>query len=253
MKPLIVANWKCNPTTRGEAQQLFQSVQKGIKNIKNVEVIICPPFIYIPKFQHSNIPTIKLGAQDVFWEGKGDFTGEISPLMLKNLGCKYVIIGHSERRRYLKETDEMINRKLKTALKFNLRPILCVGDKSRESKEDIKEIDLQLKKDLKGLEKSTLSKLIITYEPIWAISTTRASVVATPEDARKGALYIKKTLDKLFGKDSAQKIKILYGGSVNGKNINSFIYDAQMDGVLVGAASLDSREFVKIVKNVNRA
>lgn len=252
MKPLIVANWKCNPPTLEETKQLFNSIKKGTKNIKNVEVVICPPFPYLVTCDKQQATSIKLGAQDVFWEKKGAYTGEVSPLMLKNLGCKYVVCGHSERRRYFGETDEMINKKIKAVLKIGLSPILCVGDKSRETKEDIKEIDSQLEKGLKGIKKSNLYKLIITYEPVWAISTTRGGVVATPEDAMEGTLYIKKILYKLLGKTLAQKIKILYGGSVNSKNINSFIYEAQMAGVLVGAASLDSQEFVKVVKAASR-
>lgn len=258
MKPLIIANWKCNPVTLQEAKQLLNSVHRGLKSIKNVEVVICPPFLYIPMLGASSFARHKasygglaFGSQNCFWEERGPFTGEISPLMLKDLGCQYVILGHSERRRYLGETDEMINKKLRVALKFNLRPILCVGDKNRKSKGDIKEIGTQLKKDLRGLKKSGLSKLIITYEPIWAISTTRGGIEATPEDASEGALYIKKILYKLVGRIITQKIKILYGGSVDSKNINSFIHKGQVDGVLVGAASLNPKEFVQIVKRVS--
>lgn len=251
-KPLIIANWKCNPISFSGAKLLFDSVEKGVRNIKNVEVVICPPFHYLPVLNNGGRTSIKLGAQDCFWEEKGAFTGEISPKMLEDLGCQYVIIGHSERRKYFDETDEMINKKIKAALKFHIRPILCVGDKNRKSKEDIKEIAFKLTKDLRGLKKKDLLRLIICYEPIWAISTTKEGIEATPDDAMEGTLYIKKILYKLFGKSADRKIKILYGGSVDSKNIKSFISKAHMDGVLVGAASLKATEFVKLIKNASK-
>lgn len=249
MKPLIVANWKCNPTNLAEAKQLFNLIKRGIGKIKKAKVVICPPFVYLPILKKSNLI---LSAQNCFWEESGPFTGEVSPKMLKDLGCQYVILGHSERRRHFGETDEMINKKLKAALKAGLSPIFCVGNKKKESEEDIKEIGSRLERGLQGLKKSTLSKLIVVYEPIWAISTTIGGVAATSSDAMEGAIYIRKILTKLLGKTIAQKIKILYGGSVDSKNINNFIYEAQMDGVLIGAASLNPKDFVEAVKNVSR-
>jgi len=249
MKPLIVANWKCNPTTLKEAKRLFNLVKKGIKNIKNIEVVICPPFTYLSSIKYQ-VSSIKLGSQDVFYEEKGAYTGEVSPRMLKNLGCQYVILGHSERRIHLGETDEMINKKVKATLKKGLKVILCVGDKSRKSKEDIKEVAFQLKKDLKGIKKSDFKNLIITYEPIWAISTM-AGRVATPKDAKEGAEFIQKTLIKSFGFKTAKKIRILYGGSITSKNARDFIYKGKMDGLLIGQASLDPKEFIKIVKSLS--
>lgn len=133
MKPLVVANWKMNPQTLAEAKQLFNSVKRGIKNIKNCEVIICPPFLYILNLKSETL-NLKIGAQNVFYEEKGAFTGEVSPVMLKNLGCEYVIIGHSERRKYFQETDEMINKKIKAAISAKLKPILCIGETEKEKK-----------------------------------------------------------------------------------------------------------------------
>lgn len=246
-KTLVVANWKMNPPTLAEAKKLFNLVKKGIKNAcpersRRVEVVICPPFVYLPVLKAN-------GAQDCFWEERGAFTGEISPLMLKDLGVKYVIIGHSERRRNLNETDEMINKKLKAALKVGLRPILCVSSKKR-GETARKEMEVQLKRALVRIKKSEIKNIIITYEPIWAISTTKGSVVATPRNTREGEVFIRKNLTKLFNKNTAKKVKIIYGGSVDSKSIQGFIKDAQMDGVLVGAASLKAKEFIAAVKKL---
>jgi len=250
MKPLIVANWKMNPQTLVEAKRLFNLVWKGTKNVKNVEVVICPPFVYLPPLKAN-------GAQDCFWEnppaGGGAFTGEVSPKMLKDLGCKYVIVGHSERRRNLNETDEMVNRKLKAALKENLRPIFCVGNKNRKREKEFKGIRIQMEKALSGIKKSDLKNLIITYEPVWAISTTKGREIATPIEVKEGAIFIRKILAKLFDKNFAQKIRIIYGGSVDSGNIRGFIKEAKMDGALVGAASLKPKEFVRTVRAASRA
>lgn len=253
MKPLIVANWKCNPITLREAEKLFDSIRKGIKNVKNSEVVICPPFVWLSNLLASKPYTLnpKLGAQDCFWEGKGAFTGEISPAMLKNLGVDYVIIGHSERRKYQKETDEMINKKLKALLGAGLKPILCVGSKDRNQKKEFKEIKIQLKNALSGIKKPNPKNIIITYEPVWAISTTEGRKIATSKKVKEGASFIRNILIKLFDKNFAHKIKIIYGGSVDSKNVREFLKEAQMAGVLVGAASLNPQEFIKAVKNAS--
>jgi triosephosphate isomerase len=239
MKPLIVANWKMNPITLAEAKQLFNSVKKGIKNIKNVEIVICPPFVYLSNFQISN-SNFKLGAQDCFYEQKGPFTGEISPKMLKNLGCRYVILGHSERRK-LGETDQMINKKIKAALKTGLKPILCLGDKSRKSKKDIKEVLSQLKNCLKGIKKSDFKNIILTYEPVWAVGTGRP---CDYREAKKAKEFIKKYVP-LY-------LPILYGGSVNAGNAANYIKEAGFQGLLIGGASLNPREFIKIISSLTR-
>lgn len=233
MRTLIVANWKCNPTTLAEAKRLFNSIKKGVKNAKEVEVVICPPFLYL-SIINNQLSFIKLGGQDCFWEdppaGRGAFTGEISPLMLKNLGCQYVIIGHSERRRYFGETDKMINKKLKAVLKNGLKPILCIEKIS------------QIKKTLKDLSKKEREKLILAYEPIWAIGTGKACGIPK-------AKKINHSIRKILGK----KISLLYGGSVNSQNAKDFIVMAKFQGLLVGGASLNPKEFIKIVKNVSQA
>jgi len=249
MKPLIIANWKMNPQSLAEAERLFNSVKKGIKNIKEIEIVICPPFIYIPTVQHSSIPTIKIGAQDCFWEGSGPFTGQISPLMLKNLGCQYVIIGHSARRE-LGETDEMINKKLRAAIKAKLKPILCVGETEKERKKDktFKILREQLEKGLKGISlfKVYSLKFIVAYEPVWAIGTGNP---CGPKEAKEVLLFLRKFVQPLF--HSNTRPLILYGGSVNSKNAKDYI-DIGFDGLLVGGASLNSEEFIKIVKEASK-
>ena len=259
MRPLIIANWKMNPQTLAEAKRLFNSVKRGVKNIKNacpelsrrVEVVICPPFPFISAFSIQR-STFKLGAQDCFWEQKGAYTGEVSPKMLKDLGCQYVILGHSERRIYLGETDEMINKKIKLVLKAKLNPILCVGETEEERNQGrIQEVlKNQLISVLLGISKSIIqnSKFSIAYEPIWAIGTGKACEV---NEAQTMGLFIRKIVAQLYGSLVSKKVQILYGGSINSKNTLSYINEARMQGLLVGGASLDHKEFIKLVKNVS--
>ena len=241
MKPLIVANWKMNPQTLAEANRLFNSVKNGVKNIKKVEVVICPPFLYLFDFLSRWIKSqiLKLGAQDCFWEEKGAFTGEVSPTMLKDLGCKYVIIGHSERRA-LGETNEMINKKIRAVLKANLKPILCIGETEKERKEEEtkKVLKNQLEKDL--TEVRILSNLIVAYEPVWAIGTGN---FCPPKEAKKVFLFLRKILKNSL---------ILYGGSVNSQNAADYVKKADFQGLLVGGASLDPKEFIRLVKDVTK-
>jgi len=222
MKKLIVANWKMNPASLIGARKLFNSVKK-------TKAVICPPLVYLTEFNYK-----PLGAQNCHWQESGPYTGEVSPKMLKNLGVEYVIIGHSERRNYFKETDEMINKKVKAALKAGLKPILCIGEKKGENSEKV--ISNQLKQDLKGISRKDLPKAIIAYEPVWAIGTGDFCPADTAE----------KTRDFIRGKLNN---KVLYGGSVNSKIANDYI-KVGFDGLLVGGASLDAQEFIKIVKNV---
>jgi triosephosphate isomerase len=211
MKPLIVANWMCNPKTLKEAKFLFDSITNGVKNIE-AEVVICPPFIY--SFLKAN------GAQDAFWEDGGAYTGEISPSMLKNMGVQYVILGHSERRKYQNETNEMLAKKLKAVLAAGLKPILCIDKLSQ-------------------LPKTVSSGLIVAYEPLFAIGTGKACEV---REAREMRIKIAKKL--------GSNIPILYGGSVNSQNANNYVCQAGFRGLLVGGASLNPKEFIDIVKNV---
>jgi len=225
MKRTIVANWKSNPITQKDAKKLFNAFKKQ-------DVVICPPFIYLDLGNKKGVK-YKLGGQNCHWEQSGAFTGEISPKMLKDLDCKYVIVGHSERRNYFKETDETINKKLKIALKIGLIPIFCIGEKKGQRAEMI--VFEQLSKGLKGIAKKELKKIIIAYEPVWAIGTGN---FCSPDKANKIREFIKSNF----------KNKILYGGSVNSKISNEYL-KIGFDGFLVGGASLNVKEFLKIIKN----
>jgi len=249
MKPLIIANWKCNPTTLAQTKKLFNMVAEGIKDIKNVEVVICPPFSYLFNLKSSN-SNIKLGAQDCFWAESSAHTGEVSPVMLKDLGCQYVILGHSERRKNFGETNEMINKKIKAALAAGLKPILCLSSAKRGATAK-EEMGTQLKGAMAGIEKLDIKNIVFTYEPVWAISTTEGCVVATPENTAEGKIFIKEVISELFGEDAAKDTRIIYGGSVDQKNIEGFIKKAKMDGALVGAASLRPDDFIGAVKKID--
>ena len=248
---IIIANWKMNPVSFSEADNLIKTIKKGIKMLDNVKVVICPPSIYLSKIKTNT--SFDLGIQDISWEDKGAFTGEISATMAKNLKIKYTIIGHSERRKYLNETDEMVNLKIKAALRSNLKLILCVGETLKENEQDkaSEVITRQLEKALKNIPKSKISsknigdsKLKIAYEPIWAIGTGETPLV---DDIMSVNLLIKKTISNLYDRETAEKVSILYGGSVNSQNALDFVNKTGMDGLLVGGASLNGSEFVRIV------
>jgi triosephosphate isomerase (TIM) len=246
----IVANWKMNPDTAAEAQRLFDAVAKGVENIGGVEVVICPPFVYLSAINslnslraHNRQSAIKLGAQDCFWKKEGAYTGEISPVMLKDLGCSYIIIGHSERKNYLGETFEAIHKKLKEALECGLTPVVCIGEKERgDSKE---EIEKQMRTILKDISLEEAPRVVLAYEPEWAISSNKNAQAAHPEDCAGSIQYMADISKELF-KDI--EIPILYGGSTNSKNIEGFI-EAGASGALVGGASLKAEEFISLVKN----
>lgn len=245
MKPLIVANWKMNPGTLTEANKLFDSIRKGLKNNKKVEVVICPPFVYLEGLKRDS--KLKIGAQDCFWEKAGAFTGEISADMLEKLGCHYAIVGHSERRYYLKESNLIINKKIKAALDSKLKPIFCIGE-TREEKSKVKistVIGTQIEKGLKKIPEIQISDVIIAYEPVWAIGTGKA---CQPVQAKITNFFIRKTLAGLFNRKISEKIPILYGGSVNQENALDYLKKSEMKGLLVGGASLRAEEFIKIVK-----
>jgi len=253
MKPLVVANWKMNPQTLRGAKLLFNSLKRGMKNIRNVEVVICPPFLFLFEiFYRCRKSQIILGAQDCFWEKKDAFTGEISPSMLKDLGCQYVIIGHSERRRYFNETDQMINKKIKAVLIAELKPIFCIGETEEEKAKDQTSVVLrsQIENGLQKISKEGIQEVTIAYEPVWAIGTGKP---CSPDDAMSTCLFIRKVITQLYNRRLAENLRILYGGSVDSKNAPGYIKEARMAGLLVGGASLDSKEFIKIVKAIGRA
>ncbi len=236
-----------NPPSFSEADGLVRTIKKGINNkSKNVKVIICPPAIYLSKIRTNS--NFDLGIQNIFWEDEGAYTGEISPKMAKDLNVKYAIIGHSERRTYLKETDEMIGLKIQAAIKNDLVPILCIGEtlKEREQDKTSEIITKQLELALKNIDKfqALSARLQIAYEPIWAIGTGKTPSVDEIMSAR---LLVKKVLSRLYDRKTAEETYILYGGSANSENAFDFIDKTGMDGLLIGGASLNASEFVRIV------
>jgi len=244
---IIIANWKMNPVSFDDAESLIKTIKKGIKKSDNLKIIICPPAVYLSKIKVNS--SFELGMQNIFWEDKGAYTGEISAIMAKNLKIKYTIIGHSERRKYLGETDEMVNLKIQSALKNNLNLILCVGETLEEKQKDITSeiIITQIKEALNNISKFKIqnSKFKITYEPIWAIGSGETPSV---NEIMSVNLLIKKIISNLYNRETAEKISILYGGSVNSKNAFDFVDKTGMDGLLIGGASLDGSEFVRIAK-----
>jgi len=247
---ILIANWKMNPSSGKEAKALFEA-ESGLGRLKNIEVIICPPACFLSLLGGSK--SVKLGGQDLFWEnppaGGGAYTGEVSGKMLKDLGCEYVIVGHSERRNHAGETDEIINAKLKTALKSGLTPILCIGERDGEEMSDV--VASQIKKGLADIGKNQLEEVIIAYEPVWAISTSGAGKECSPDNALSAAVFIRKILTEIYGNFLAQKAVVIYGGSVDAGNGPSYIKQSQMAGLLVGGASLEAEEFVKIGEAIN--
>lgn len=246
-RPIIGGNWKMNKTWK-EALELVKGLVKEVGNYDFVEVVIFPPFVYLKEIskliQETNIG---LGAQNMFWEEEGAYTGEISARMLTDVGCSYVILGHSERREYFKESNQDINKKIKAALKFNLTPLLCVGEKLDERKKGIAEevVESQVKGCLAGLEKAQIERIVLAYEPVWAIGTGET---ATPQQAQQMHRFIRKTLTQLFGEEVASSVRIQYGGSVKPGNIKDLMTEEDIDGALVGGASLSLDSFTKIVK-----
>jgi triosephosphate isomerase (TIM) len=244
MAKIVVANWKENPQSQKEAEVLFRAVIKG-KNFKKVEVVICPPLLYIERFKKIS-SKIVLGAQNVFYETKGPFTGEISASMLKDRGVNYVIIGHSERRS-LGETNLDVNKKIKVALSCKLKPIVCIGEIERdENHQYFNIIKDQIEECLDGLSKDMLSKIIIAYEPVWALSTTMDHKDATPLDSYEMSIFIKRIISDKFNLKKIMS-KIIYGGSVDDKNCADFLTNGGVSGVLVGGASLNADKFSKII------
>jgi triosephosphate isomerase len=243
-KKIIIANWKMNPKTTKEAQALWEAVKVGIKGVKNIEVVVCPPAVWLNKFKTTS--TLKLGAQNCHWELDGAYTGEVSAPMLADNGASFVILGHSERRQFMGETDEIINLKIKAALKAGLKPILCAGEK--EGQEMNLAVEEQLTRGLAGLNVNQMKDMVLAYEPVWAIGTGNPCL---PDSALSAALFIRKTLTKLYSRFLAEKIPVLYGGSVGAQNAAAYISEARMGGLLVGGASLDAEEFVKIISLLN--
>ena len=245
--PFIAGNWKMN-TTVDEARKLVKELCPALDKITGVEKAVCPPFVSLSVVKEIlQGSTVKVGAQNLYFEEKGAYTGEISPIMLAGL-CEYVIIGHSERRQYFKETGELINKKIKAAIKTNLKPILCVGEKLEENEagKTAQVVVDQLKTALVDIK--NMDGLVIAYEPIWAIGTGKA---ATGQQSNETIGLIRNTVASLIDKNTANGMRILYGGSVTADNIAEFISQPEIDGGLVGGASLKADQFIRIVQKTS--
>ena len=244
-RKVIAGNWKMNMLPN-EAINFIQELTPLVKDTKN-DVVLCVPYIDLfYSLLHVQGTNIKIGAQNMHWEEKGAYTGEVSAPMLKSIGVEYVIIGHSERRQYFNETDETVNKKIKTAFENELKPIVCVGE-TLEQKEEGKTqeiITTQVKLALDGLTPEQVKNTIIAYEPIWAIGTGKT---ATSEDANNSIKEIRKKIEEIYGKDIAESVIIQYGGSVKSTNAKELFETSDIDGGLVGGASLKPEEFAKIV------
>ncbi len=245
-KRIIIGNWKMNPLTLKEAEKLFSGEEKAVLRIKKTKVVICAPFVYLERLKKIS-KNIMLGAQDTFWGESGAFTGEISSEMLYDVGARYVIVGHSERRA-LGESNIGINKKVKAAIAAGLIPVLCVGESSRdESHGYFNLVKEQVEECLEGIKKSSTPKIIVAYEPVWAISTTIGRRDATPSDCMEMAIFIRKILSDKFGSE-AKNVPVIYGGSVNEKDAEGFLRDGGVEGLLPGRASLNEKKFSEIIR-----
>jgi triosephosphate isomerase (TIM) len=245
-KRIIAGNWKMNKTVP-EAVALAEAVRNGSFAADKVDVVLCPPFVdlYAVHQVIMNEP-IGLGGQDMFWEEKGAFTGQVSAAMLLSTGCTHVIIGHSERRQFFNEIDESINKKARRALQAGLIPIICVGETLQERQSELTEkvLETQVRGCVKDFPAPEAAKIVIAYEPVWAIGT---GVVATTEQAQQAHAFIRKLLSQIFGQEIADSIRIQYGGSMKPDNATQLLAQPDIDGGLIGGASLDAKSFLEIV------
>lgn len=245
--PIIAGNWKMN-TGVEEAKALVEDLKGRVSDVENVEMVVCPPFISLTTVRDAlEGSKISLGAQNIYWEKSGAFTGEISGTMLTSAGCTYVIIGHSERRAYFNETDETVNKRIFAALEEGLKPIVCVGETLEEREKEITfdVIKRQIVEGLKGLSTEQMKAVVIAYEPVWAIGTGKT---ATPAQAQEVHAFIRKTLVEAFDDATAEATRIQYGGSVKPDNVSELMGQTDIDGALVGGASLKADSFEKIIK-----
>lgn len=249
--PIVVANWKLNKTI-GEAIRFASALKDAVSDVGGVEIVVAPAFTALSSVSSAlGGSNVHLAAQDVFWEDDGAFTGEISPAMLKDVGCEYVIIGHSERRQFFGETNESANRKVKAVLSNDLKPILCVGEnlEDREAGRTSSVIENHVRNGLAGIPPEALASTVIAYEPVWAIGT---GVTATPDQAQRAQKSIRSLLSEMYSAHLASGVRIQYGGSVKPDNISELIAQPDVDGALVGGASLEVETFAQIVISANK-
>jgi len=246
-KKILAANWKMN-LTHSEAESYLETFLSEIGQVNDVEIVIIPPFTAIPALVSASekVAFLRIGAQNMHWEKNGAFTGEVSATMLRALYVKYVIVGHSERRTLFGETDEVVNRKVRAALDAGLRPILCVGESlhERDSGQVEEVLRRQLHKGLENVVEKDLPEIVVAYEPCWAIGTGRT---ATPAEAEQSHAFIRADLSELFGATTADRVRIQYGGSVKPENAEDLMRQKNIDGALIGGASLDPRSFARII------
>ena len=246
-KPIIAGNWKLNKTSR-EAIMLVEELKRDVADIEGVDIVVCPPFTALESVSEAITETnIALGAQNVYWADSGAFTGEISVAMLKDFGVQYVIVGHSERRQYFGETNETVNKRLRAALAHQMTPIVCVGENlaEREANKTFDVVKNHCEGSLAGLSPQEAGAIVVAYEPVWAIGTGRT---ATPQQAQEVHAFIRQLLGKIFSADVAGDVRIQYGGSVTPDNIAALMGQPDIDGALVGGASLKAPSFAAIVK-----
>ena len=247
-RPIIAGNWKMNKTVQ-DAVDVAVGLKRKFYTFSDADIVIVPPFTALAKVHDEIIDSsIMLGAQDMYWETEGAFTGEVSPMMLKDAGCRYVIVGHSERRNIFGETDEEVNKKVRIVLKHGMVPIMCVGEKLEERDNGMmfEILEKQLSRGLKDMAKDEVARIVIAYEPVWAIGTGRT---ATPQQAQEAHKFIRDCIERSYDKETSIKIRIQYGGSVKPGNIAKLMTQEDVDGALVGGASLDVNSFTEIVQN----
>ena len=250
-KPIIAGNWKMYKDVN-QAVELANEIKRAAFDVENVDIVICPPFTNLSDVGEMLVESnVGLGAQNCYWETEGAFTGEISVPMIKSVGCGYVIIGHSERRKYFGETDETVNKKVKAAIDGGLSPIMCVGEtlEEREAGKTLDVVKAQVTGGLKGFEEEYLDPLIIAYEPVWAIGTGKT---ATPDQAQEVHAMIRGLLEEMYSASLSGSRCILYGGSVKPENIEELMKEEDIDGGLIGGASLKSESFVDIIKTTSQ-
>ena len=247
-RPIIAGNWKLNKTIR-EAIDLVTQLKRLVSNTDGMDVVVCPPYTALSEVSEVLTESgIRVGAQDIYWEEKGAFTGEVSAGLVKEAGADFVIVGHSERRQFFHETHDTVNKKTKAALAYQLTPIVCVGETlaEREAGKTFEVLEAQVKGAFARLTAEEMGKLVAAYEPVWAIGTGK---VATPAEAEEAHGFIRKEIAGMFGEKVAQNLRIQYGGSVKPENIAELMREPDIDGALVGGASLDAASFAGIVKN----
>ena len=251
-KPFLAGNWKMHKTIP-EAVEMVKALKEESPQLTDAELVVIPPYTMLSEVKKViEGSTIQLGAQNIFWEEKGAFTGEVSPPMLKDAGCQYVTIGHSERRQYFGETNETVNKKIKAALAHELTPIMCIGEslEEREKGNTMDKVETQINSGLEGLGKDEIRRIVIAYEPIWAIGT---GVTATPSQAEEVHSFIREKLTEKYGNEIASYAIILYGGSVKPANTYSILKENNINGALVGGASLEADSFIQITKEAIKA